>query len=392
MAVGRRDEVRATAELGAHLVDVLSRPAQGTHRVVAGHVFGALGPVAAPVRMMHDAIAGLSYASVRTGARLVARVVGAGSALLPAERTSHAVTSSAAGSVVVGAVNGLLGDRLLADCNHLAVQLGPHHQRRVVGTDTALLAQAHPEPTGHVVVFVHGLGETEQAWWYRHDGRGSHGEHLARLGATPVVLRYNTGRPVADNGRELAQLLGALRRTWPVPLERLDLVGHSMGGLVLRAACSRVEAQQWLPLVRTACYLGTPHLGAPLAQGAQRLASVLRWRPESRPWAQLMDARSAGIDDLVRAHRLPLVPGVRHVAVAATLAADPGVWWAGFVGDGLVPVRSARHSLPEAHVLPGTGHLALLTDPQVSQVLAELVVWDAAAPAVDSRTAAVPAS
>jgi hypothetical protein len=105
-----------------------------------------------------------------------------------------------------------------------------------------------------------------------------------------------------------------------------------------------------------------------------------------------MDARSAGIDDLVRAHRLPLAPGVRHVAVAATLAADPGVWWAGLVGDGLVPVRSARHSLPEAHVLPGTGHLALLTDPQVSQVLAELVVWDAAAPAVDSRTAAVPAS
>jgi len=43
-------------------------------------------------------------------------------------------------------------------------------------------------------------------------------------------------------------------------------------------------------------------------------------------------------------------------------------------------------------VLPGTGHLALLTNPQVSQVLAELVVWDAAAPAVDSRTAAVPAS
>jgi hypothetical protein len=47
MAVGRRDEVRATAELGAHL-DVLSRPAQGTHRVVAGHVFGALGPRGRP--------------------------------------------------------------------------------------------------------------------------------------------------------------------------------------------------------------------------------------------------------------------------------------------------------------------------------------------------------
>ena len=371
----RRDEVAAAAELGAHLVDVLSRPAQDTHRLVARRIFRALGPVAAPVRVVHDVIADVSYVGVRTGARVVARAVGAGSALLPPERTAHAVTSTAAGSVIVGAVNGLLGDRLLADGNHLAVQLGPHHQRRVVGAETALLARAHPEPTGHVVVFVHGLGETEQAWWYRHDGRGSHGQALAELGATPVVLRYNTGRPVADNGRELARLLAELVRVWPVPLERIDLVGHSMGGLVLREACSRTVAQQWLPLVRTATYLGTPHDGAPLAQGAARLASLLSWRPETRPWAGILDVRSAGTLDLERAHRLPLAPGVRHVAVAATLAADPSAWWAGAVGDGLVTVSSAKHTVPETHVVPATGHLALLTEPRVTAILAELITW-----------------
>lgn len=371
----RRDEVAAAADLGAHLVDVLSRPAQGTHRMVAAHVFRVLGPVAAPVRVVHDAIADLSYGGVRTGARAVARAVGAGSALLPPERTSHAVTAHAAGSVVVGAVNGLFGDQLRHDGNHLAVQLGPHHQRRVVGSETALLARAHPEPTGHVVVFVHGLGETEQAWWYRHEGRGSHGQALAELGATPVVLRYNTGRPVADNGRELARLLADLLRVWPVPLERIDLVGHSMGGLVLRDACSRVEAARWLPLVRTAAYLGTPHEGAPLARGAARLAALLRWRPESRPWAEVLDLRSAGILDLERAHRLPLVPGVRHVAVAATLATDPSTWWAGAVGDGLVTVASARHTVPETHVVPATGHLALLTEPRVTAILAGLATW-----------------
>jgi pimeloyl-ACP methyl ester carboxylesterase len=372
----RRDEVAATADLGAHLVDVLSRPAQGTHRMIAGHVFRVLGPAAAPVRVVHDAIADASYAGVRSGARVVARVVGAGSSLLPPERTSHALTSTAAGSVVVGAVNGLFGDQLRHDGNHLAVQLGPHHQRRVVGAETALLARAHPEPTGHVVVFAHGLGETEQAWWYRHDGRGSHGQALAELGATPVVLRYNTGRPVADNGRELARLLADLLRAWPVPVERIDLVGHSMGGLVLREACSRAVAREWLPLVRTATYLGTPHDGAPLARGAARLATLLRWRPESRPWAEVLDLRSAGILDLERAHRLPLAPGVRHVAVAATLAADPSAWWAGAVGDGLVTVSSAKHTVPETHVVPATGHLALLTEPRVTQILAGLITWE----------------
>ena len=372
----RRDELAAAAELGAYLVDVLSRPAEGTQRVIAGHVFGALGRVASPVRRVHDALAGASYAGVRAGARAVARVVGAGSSLLAPERTAHAVTSTAAGSVVVGAVNGLFGDHLFAEGNHLAVHLGPHHQRKVVGAETALLALAHPDPARHVVVFVHGLGETEQAWWYHHDGRGSHGEHLATLEATPVVLRYNTGRPVADNGAELARLMAELVRTWPVPVERIDLVGHSMGGLVLRDACSRTDAASWLPLVHTAAYLGTPHEGAPLARGAARLASLLRRRPESRPWAELLELRSAGILDLERAHRLPLATGVRHVAVAATLAADPSAWWAGAVGDGLVSVASAKHTVPETYVIPATGHLALLSEPRVTAILTELATWE----------------
>jgi len=139
--------------------------------------------------------------------------------------------------------------------------------------------------------------------------------------------------------------------------------------------------------VRTACYLGTPHLGAPLAQGVHLLAGLLRHLPDTRPWAQLLDERSAGVGDLGRAHRLPLVGGVRHVAVAATLASDPGRWWAGAVGDGLVTVRSARHTGAETHVLPGTGHLALLTDPRVAQLLTELVAWEGP-PAAASLTTA----
>jgi len=383
-----RNEVGATAQLLAHAVDVLSGPVQGTHRAIAGHVFRALGPVAAPVRSLHDVVSEVSYAGVRVGVRAAADLVSGVSDELPPERVSHTLTSTAAGSVLIGAVNGLLGDQLVTDGNQLAVELGPHHQRKVVGTDTALLATANPKATGHVVVFVHGLGETEQAWWYRHQGRGSHGEHLAGLGVTPVVLRYNTGRPIAENGAALSELIGALRQSWPVELTRIDLVGHSMGGLVVREACQQPTAEQWLELVRTACYLGTPHEGAPLATGVHGLAKVLRRRAESQSWAELLDVRSAGIDDLRRANRLPLAPGIRHVGVTATLGANPEARWSAAVGDGLVPLASARGPLTELHVLPRTGHLALLSHPRVSEVLAELVVWDSSPDEVDANTEA----
>ena len=252
--------------------------------------------------MLHDAITTLTYAAIRGGADVLAEVVAAGSDALPAELTEHAVTSSATGSVIVGAVNGLLGDQLVADGNDLAVDFGPHHRRRVVGADTALLTEAFPDATGHLAVLVHGLGETEQGWYYRHGGRGSYGELLAGHGISAMTMRYNTGTGIVANGGVLAELLAELITVWPVPVTRIDLVGHSMGGLVLRRACAAEEATTtWLPLVRTICYLGTPHQGAPLAAGTYRLSKTLRRAKPTQVWADLLDVRSEGIEDLRRA-------------------------------------------------------------------------------------------
>lgn len=372
----RRNEVRGAAAVLSEAVDVLSRPVQGTHRAISDTVFGVLGAPAAPVRVAHDAISALSYSSVRGAGKLVAGVVGAGSDALHPDRVSHAVTRTAAGSVVVGAVNGLLGDRLVASGNDLAVEMGPHHRRRVVGNDTAVLTAAYPRASGHLAVLVHGLGETEQGWYYRHGGRGSYGELLAEHGVTAVVMRYNTGTGIVENGAALAELLAELLEVWPVPVTRLDLVGHSMGGLVLRRACAHDGAAAWLPRVRTALYLGTPHEGAPLALGTYRLSRVLRRSPRTAAWSDLLDVRSRGIDDLRRATDLPLVDGVRHVAVRATLAADPQAWWAGPVGDGLVTLDSAQGPVREVHTLPGTGHLSLLSDQRVADVILGLVGED----------------
>ncbi|GAB2913694.1 permease [Rhodococcus aerolatus] len=376
--------MRGAADVLAGAVDVLSRPVQGTHRAISDTVFGLLGAPAAPVRALHDTISAVTYSSVRGTTRLLADAVGAGSDALPPERVAHAVTRSATGSVLVGAVNGLLGDRLVAEGNDLAVEMGPHHRRRVVGNDTALLTAAYPAATGHLAVLVHGLGETEQGWYYRHGGRGSYGELLARHGVSAVAMRYNTGTGIVENGAALAELLAELLGAWPVPVTRIDLVGHSMGGLVLRRACAAEEASRaWLPLVRTATYLGTPHEGAPLAAGTYHLSRALRRSRRTRAWSDLLDVRSTGIEDLRRATDLPLVDGVRHVAVRATLAQDPDAWWANHVGDGLVTLDSAQGPVREVHTLPGTGHLSLLADPRVADVLLELVA-DAPPAALDA--------
>src|SRR5207237_1064327 len=85
--------------------------------------------------------------------------------------------------------------------------------------------------------FIHGLCETDDAW-----GLGSlpsYGSRLrSDLGYTPLYLRYNSGLHISDNGRRLAALLEETVESWPVPVEEIALVGHSMGGLGAR--CTEV--------------------------------------------------------------------------------------------------------------------------------------------------------
>ncbi|MDT0496259.1 hypothetical protein RM530_02610, partial [Algiphilus sp. W345] len=52
------------------------------------------------------------------------------------------------------------------------------------------------------------------------------------LDCSVLYLRYNSGRHVSENGRELARLLEVLVAQWPSPLREIDLIGHSMGGLL----------------------------------------------------------------------------------------------------------------------------------------------------------------
>src|SRR3990172_1303034 len=194
-----------------------------------------------------------------------------------------------------------------------------------------------------------------------------HGEALARdLGFTPVYLLYNSGRPVAENGRELSDLLEALLDAWPARAPELVILGHSMGGLVARSACDTASeaGHAWVGQLGKLGFLGTPHHGAPLERGGRWLEGALGVSPYTAPLARLGRLRSAGITDLRHGSPAPLPTGVACYALAATRGPGP-------IGDGLVPVQSAlgRHPEPaktlafpasNCWVGSGMGHFDLL--------------------------------
>jgi pimeloyl-ACP methyl ester carboxylesterase len=389
------DEVRSLASLAFRELGDAATGLYGFHRAIAGRAFGATGPGALPARAVHDAISERAYRAMGGGFRLVGRLA---DAALGGRRVEdgRALSSSPRGALLVGALTGLIGDRLEREGSDLHQPLAARVRGRAVEPDAEELAAAYPAATPGLVVFVHGLMESEFAW--RVGGRpDTYGSRLREdLGLTPVELRYNTGRHISENGRELADLLERLVAEWPVEVERIALVGHSMGGLVARSACCQAaeRGDAWVGRVRHVVSLGSPHLGAPLAQGVHWASAALHALPETRPLAAVLRRRSAGIRDLrqgslvdadwrdrdpdaLRAEaceEVPLLDGATHCFVAATITADPRHPVGRLIGDCLVLESSAsgrgrtrRIPFETEHglVLGGTHHIALLNHPAV---------------------------
>ena len=241
-------------------------------------------------------------------------------------------------------LNTVTGDRLGPELAPLAIRMAV----RAGGSDVELASQqvreAFGDATPKLAVFVHGLVETENSWLRQASRSEPYGRRLqAEFGYTPVYVRYNTGRHVSDNGRELARLLDELTAAWPGQVREILLVGHSMGGLVIRAAChyGSEDGAPWVRHVRHVFYLGSPHLGAPLARVAGLAGWALSQLPETRPFADLLTG-SSGIRDLRHGYILddwaacdpdgcqhnhrrdvPLLPGASHYAISAVISANP---------------------------------------------------------------------
>jgi pimeloyl-ACP methyl ester carboxylesterase len=388
----RAEEVKELGKLGAGAFAGPAMLARDVHRAAAGRVFGMLGLLGAPVRVMHDGISRAVYWSVGSGLR-APLAAGAG-ALARTVRGAVPMADSPRGGMALAALNGAIGDTLAREQRDLALELTIRRQGRPVDIDSAGLAEAFPDATPKLAVFVHGLCESEDGWRLR---RPSYGSRLRdELGYTPVYVRYNSGLHVSDNGRRLAVVLEQMLSGWPVGVDEIALVGHSMGGLVSRSAChyGKEAGHDWTGRLRHVFCLGTPHLGAPLERAANLAGWTLGRLAETRPFAEVVNGRSAGIKDLRygnvveddwcdcdpdeflndRCCEVPFLPNATYYFVGATLTRDTDSRIGGLVGDLLVQMPSASGQGPRRHIpfeidnglkLGGLTHFDLLSHPAV---------------------------
>jgi pimeloyl-ACP methyl ester carboxylesterase len=358
---------------------------------VHGSISRVPGIIGTPQDGPTTGLTGLIYQGVKN----VIRLAGGGVDALLAQLGPMLgdVEPSRPRDAMLSALNGVVGDHLVATGSSLAIPMRLRMNGMPLQLKRRALAAEISRPSGRVVILVHGLCLNDWRWNRKgHD----HGTALARdLGYTSLYLHYNTGLHISTNGRAFAEVLDVLVKQWPVPIEELTIIGHSMGGLVARSAChyAMEAAQTWRPHLRNLIFLGTPHHGVPLERGGQWVHLLIGKSPYTTPFTRLGSIRSAGITDLrygsvvdedweghdrfnhVGDTRqvVPLPPDVRCHAIAGI--AGPRVGGA-IIGDGLVPVGSALGlheepsrdlALPKSRqrIARSVNHMELLNRPEV---------------------------
>lgn len=413
----RHEERAETGRLLGLGLRGLTGVVRDVHGSIATTTFGQVrrwsGPLAAPVvtpvEIVHDTVArgvyGITGRALEAGAEATGRLAAAlpRSADDPGPLADHRRART-----LMAVLHGFQGDALARAGSVVAYPMTLRRSGSDVPLTTTGLAQAYPDARRTAVVFVHGFIGTEQMWKRRSDrdpeGRPlSFGRRLERDGDVSAVwVRYNTGLRVSTNGRHLRDLLRRLHARWPVPLERIVLVGHSMGGLVAHSALAQSDLDEpWVEAVTDTITLGTPHHGTPLERVANSVAAELADHDRTRWVADLVRLRSDGIRDMRhgnlvdedwqghdpedpadrRTHARPH-EHVHHLAVVATVAQDPDSRLAGRLGDLVVSRDSARGwahadegavgSSATVH-LGGLNHLDLLSHPRVYDLVAGVV-------------------
>ncbi|MDQ3038869.1 MAG: GPI inositol-deacylase [Pseudomonadota bacterium] len=382
------DDLRGLAQLLVRGVISTTDLAESVHATILGLPSQLTGK---PRSTRTRGVPRIAYQGVRRTAELVGSSVEELLARLPPRWGQ--TTASHRREAMLAVLNGVMGDHLAATANPLALTTAMRINGRALPLDQKTWPSSTlASPSSRLLVQVHGLCMNDLQW--RHCGH-DHGEQITvELGYTAVHLHYNSGMSIASNGRAFSAMLQQLIDGWPVPIERFAIVGHSMGGLVSRAAILDATRQShpWVRQLDQIVFLGTPHHGSPLERAGNALQTALGLTPLTAPFVRLGQLRSAGIQDLRhgtiddKTHQgtptaLQLPAGIRAYAVAASTQAATAARAGRLLrGDGLVPVASAlgEHNDPRLalkipsnrkRLVERTGHLELLSSPEVYQHL-----------------------
>jgi pimeloyl-ACP methyl ester carboxylesterase len=275
-------------------------------------------------------------------------------------------------------VNGIVGDYLAEKGVPIAVQMAFYFNNQVVELTPKALHKTYPDISGKICIMVHGLSCTESVWELSSEPHTTYATLLAdELGYTPMYVRYNTGLHISHNGQMLSQMIEELLAVYPVDVQEIVIITHSMGGLVTRSACyyGSLQDNPWTDYVRQLYFIGSPHLGADLEKFSNVVTNVLKASPlpYTRFVGEIINLRSAGIkdlrygyvrdedwqgqdpDDLLYNNKdtVPLLEGAEHYVITGTFHENADHPLSQFFGDALVRKYSATgQSDQPAHNLP----------------------------------------
>ena len=368
-----------------------TRQIEKLHGAVAATGFGLLRRLplldkpAQLAEAIHGTVAGGVFAALRQG----------GGALLEVAEVIEDVARAPGSTVNRGtgalraALNAVAGDELATRGNPLAIAMGLYADGQRLELDGASLAAALPGATGEIVVFVHGFACDEKVWLQRGNAAAGEsaqpfGERLAvELGVTPLYLRFNSGLPIADNGRAFGELLETLVAFWPLPSPQLTLIGHSAGGLLARCACEAVDDAgvwprwSWQRQTRMLICLATPHSGAPMEKMADLATQAMALSPLTASLGRSAVQRREQIEALRRelSGTQAATRGIAYRLLGASLAEDVEHPLGELIGDGVVTLSGATAHPASGDVdsrrLGGVGHLGLLADERVYRQIRE---------------------
>ena len=392
----RPADVRGYSRLAIDATLGLTRLVETMHHNIAR----TPGPLGKYTQEPTRGITGLVYRSIQGTTRLVGNGINLLLGQLLPLLEQEPAASSAKREAVLAALNGVLGDHLAASGNPLAIPMQLRRNGQPLELTSAGLAAGIPAPTAKILLLVHGLCMNDLQW--RRNGH-DHGAALAAEGGyTLLYLHYNSGMHVSQNGHAFAGMLETLLQVWPVPVEKLVIAGHSMGGLLARSAChyGQLAGHGWLKHLRQLVFLGTPHHGAPLERGGNWVTVILEVSPYTAALARLAKIRSAGITDLrhgsildddwrhgdrfartsLKKGTIALPQGVQCFAMGVTLSRQGSDPQKSLLGDGLVPLQSALGrqkdgtpdlDFPDSQQWAGYGmnHMDLLDDARVYEQL-----------------------
>lgn len=266
----------------------------------------------------------------------------------------------------VSVLNGVVGDKL--QNTPFGIEMNFYDQNAPIILDKNNLSERFASqntiPTPKICILIHGLTDNETTWAF--PDKSDYGSLLKEdMGYTPFYLRYNTGLHISDNGQALANILEQLFQNYPIDIEDICIIAHSMGGLITHSACHYGQewGLTWTTRLKHIFLLATPHLGSFLEKFANITTNILEKVPNwhTRLVGKVLNLRSAGIKDLrfgyltetdwkdqdadrlLRNNKTPpqILSGVSYYVISGRMTEKEKHWVSQLLGDILVRNSSA---------------------------------------------------